>query len=108
MPRRPQFLRICDRRLGKISRVNHFRQGEHICAIYTTSDEQRATAVSYLADGIRRNERTLYVSDTPESLHEFNDGLRSAGIDVDTALRSGALVEQTHAEAHLVGGRFES
>ena len=88
--------------------VNTYRQGEHICALYTTQDEQRAIAAEYLADGLRKNERALYVTDTSEALLQFNDALSRRGVDVGAALDNGALVEQTHAEAHLVGGYFDS
>jgi hypothetical protein len=88
--------------------MNEYRQGEHICVLYDTPDEQRAVAAEYLADGLSRGERCFYVADSARSLHEFNDALRKHGVDVTTALRSTALIEATHAEAHLMEGRFDS
>ena len=87
---------------------NRFRQGEHICALYDGEDEQIAIAVEYLADGLRLGERCFYVAQSAAALTRFRAALKQAGIDVNEALRRGALHEATHAEAHLQGGRFDS
>ena len=42
---------------------NAFRQGEHICALYQTEEEQIAVAAEYLADGLRAGERVFYVAE---------------------------------------------
>jgi hypothetical protein len=87
---------------------NEFHQGEHICVVYQTAEEQRAVAADYLSDGLRRGERVYYVADSAESLELFHRALSRRGIDVATALQTTALVEATHAEAHLVDGCFDS
>lgn len=86
---------------------NVFRQGEHICSLFQTEDEQIAVAVDYLADGLRRGERCFYVAQSRKALTRFHDALSSAGVDVDAELSRGALIESIHAEAHLAGGRFD-
>ncbi len=86
---------------------NVFRQGEHICTLYETAEEQLATAATYLADGLRAGERALYVTDSKASLARFNDALNGLGIDSAAELKRGALVESTHSEVHLVDGRFD-
>jgi len=91
-----------------MNRANAFRQGEHICVVYYTADEQRAVAAEYLADGLRRGERAYYVADTRAALDRFHAALTALGIDVEEALRTTALLEATHAEAHLGDGRFDS
>ena len=88
--------------------VNEYRQREHICVLYDSPDEQRSVAAEYLADGLRQGQRCFYVAESVEALDQFHHVLRTAGIDVDQYLQSGALVEATHAEAHLVDGRFDS
>ena len=88
--------------------MNQFRQGEHICAIYETQDEQRAVAAEYLAEGLRRGERCYYVADSPGALRKLRDALRDLGIDIDRAMQTGAYVEATHADAHLAEGCFDS
>ena len=77
--------------------ANTYKQGEHICSIYDTEAEQLAIAAEYLSDGLRNGERCLYAAAS-----------RAADINASDAVRRGALIELTHAEAHLAGGRFDS
>lgn len=87
---------------------NRFEQGQHICAIYETPEEQIATAAEYLADGLRAGERVFYVADSQKALALFRGALRGRGIDADAESQRGALIQKTHKEAHLMGGRFDS
>jgi hypothetical protein len=88
--------------------MNEYRQGEHICVVYRGIEEQLAVASEYLADGLRRGERVYYVADSAEALRAFNEALAAQGIDPGEALRTTALIEATHADAHLLDGRFDS
>ena len=85
-----------------------FQQGQHICAIYDTEDEQLAVAAAYVADGLGRHERCLYVADSAVHLETFRGKLEGWGIDVATAEGSAALLLLTKAQAHLFDGRFDS
>ena len=85
-----------------------FVQGEHICAIVETTEEQIALAADYLADGLRAGERVLYVGASESALEEFREALGQLGIDADEMVARGALHQATNAEAHLAGGRFDS
>jgi hypothetical protein len=87
---------------------NLFSQGEHICTIFETDDEQRAIAASYLADGLRAGERALYVGQSNEALEQFHRALKNVGVNAAAMLKSGALIESIHADAHLVDNRFDS
>jgi hypothetical protein len=86
---------------------NEFKQGEHICCVYDTADEQRSVAARYLADGLRRGERCLYVADSRDALEQFRISLGEAGIDAEAAAGSGALIEKTCAEVHLLDGTLD-
>ena len=88
--------------------MNHYRQGEHICVLYETAEEQRSVAATYLSDGLKRGERCFYVADSAAAIEQFRASLRALGVDVEHALRSRALVEATSNEAHLVDGYFDS
>lgn len=88
--------------------ANAFRQGEHICALYETEDEQLAVAAAYLADGLRAGQRVFYVADSPAALERFRSALNRQGIKVEAMVKRGALIESTHDEAHLEGGCFDS
>ena len=85
-----------------------YRQGEHICSLYETEEEQLAVAADYLADGLRTGERVLYVAESEEALGRFRAALKAVGIDAAARARRSALVESTHAEAHLANGSFDS
>ena len=86
---------------------NVFKQGEHICALYRTKEEQLAVAAEYVADGLRLGERAFYVGATRAALARFRAALRAVGIDAAAMARRGALIEATHAEAHLENGCFD-
>jgi hypothetical protein len=93
---------------GHNVRMAHaFRQGDHICSIYDTEQEQLATAATYVADGLRRGERVLFAGADREVLQRFRDALHHEGFDAATLVARGALIELTHPEAHLVDGRFD-
>jgi hypothetical protein len=85
-----------------------FRQGDHICSIYETEPEQLATAATFLADGLRRGERILYVGEHQAALHRFRDALRQEAFDAGSLTSRGALIEMTHSDAHLLDGRFDA
>jgi len=87
---------------------NAFKQGDHICAIYDTEEEQLAVAAEFVAAALGAGERAVYVGASPAALSRFDDALDEEGIDAAAMLERGALIELTHAEAHLSGGRFDS
>lgn len=82
-----------------------YQQGDHICTLYTTPEEQLGAAVEYLLGGLSRGERCLYVcgEHTPDQLRE---ALRKAGVDVAGEEARGALLLLTKHDAHLKGGTF--
>lgn len=84
-----------------------FRQGDHICSISDTEEQQLITAATYLTDGIERGERCVYVAETRAVLQRFDVALQATGLDAALLMARGALIELTHAEAHLIGGRFD-
>jgi hypothetical protein len=84
-----------------------YQQGDHICTLYTTPEEQLKAAVEYIKAGLGRGEQCLYVcgEHTPEQLRV---ALESAGIDVKFEEKRGALILVTKRDAHLKGGRFSA
>ena len=86
---------------------NEFNQGEHICSIYESASERIADAVRYVADGLRRGERCLFVAESSSALQQWHDLLNKTDIDADAMVSSGALIERTSAEVHLCDGCFD-
>jgi hypothetical protein len=81
-------------------------QGEHICAICDSEEEQLATAVAYLADGIRRGQRCLYVCANHDALRRFRTALSAIGLDAAVLCERRVLIELTHEDTYLAGGEF--
>lgn len=84
-----------------------YQQGDHVCTLFSSPDEQLAAAVEYIRQGLDCDERCLYVcgEQTPD---EFRGALRAGGIDVARAEARGALVLLTKETGHLEGGSFDA
>ena len=97
------------RRSGKIVGMSKvFKVGEHICAVYETEAQQLAVAAEYLADGLRAGHQVMYVAESAGALGRFREMLKVFGImNLPALAQRGALIEATHAEAHLADARFD-
>lgn len=84
-----------------------YQQGDHICTLYGSPEEQLKAAVEYIKAGLARRERCLYVCGE-HSIKELRGALRAAGVDVKTDEARGALVLVTKKDAHLKGGHFSA
>jgi hypothetical protein len=87
--------------------ANLFRQGEHICAVFETEEQHLAIAAEYVADGLLSGEQVLYVCQSDAAVQRFHAALREIGINIEAMRKRGALIESTHANAHLAGNRFD-
>jgi len=83
-----------------------YHQGDHVCTLFTTLEEQLQAAVEYISGGLGRGERCLYVC-CEHGLPEFRAALKKAGINVDAEEKRGALVLRTKFDGHLQGGCFD-
>jgi chemotaxis family two-component system sensor kinase Cph1 len=83
-----------------------YRQGDHVCTLFTTAEEQLTAAVEYLKAGLHRGERCMYVCCEHE-IPKFRLALEQAGIDVATEEEWGALVLLTKHDGYLQGGSFD-
>ncbi len=79
----------------------------HLCSVYRSQDEQFASAIPFIRIGLKRGERCVYIADDDHRLEPVRAAMKSAGIDVDDAIRSGALVVATKHWAYLRGGHFD-
>ena len=84
-----------------------YQQGDHVCTLFSSPEEQLSAAIEYIQQGLGRNERCLYVcgEQTPD---DFRAALQRAGIDVVREEDRGALVLLTKETGHLVGGTFSA
>ena len=82
-----------------------YQQGDHICTLYTSPEEQLKAAVEYIRAGLARGERCLYVCGE-HSPQELRAALQASGLDVAAEERRGALELVTKFGAHLKDGYF--
>jgi len=84
-----------------------YQQGDHVCTLFTSREEQIRAAVDYIRGGLSRGERCLCIcgEQTP---NEFRAELRAAGIGADAEERRGALLLITKREGLLRGGSFKA
>lgn len=84
----------------------HYQQGDHVCTLYSTPEEQLAAAIEYIRAGLARGERCLYIC-CEHDVPTFRAALRDGGINVSAEERQGALIIVTKEQGHLAGGRFD-
>lgn len=78
----------------------------HVCAFFNSPEEEYATLLPFVRDGIERGERALHIVRSQFREHHL-DRLRVAGIDVATAQQRGQLEVATSEGVYLPGGRFD-
>lgn len=83
-----------------------YQQGDHVCTLYQTPEEQLAAAVQYIREGLSNGERCLYIC-CEHDVDAFRAALRDRGIDVDGEEKRGALLLRTKHDGHLDGGTFD-
>jgi hypothetical protein len=80
--------------------------GDHVAFFFKSNPERLAFVIPFMINGLRRNERCVYIADentVPHIVAEF----RWAGVDIDRATSSGALSVVTKHETYLRHGIFE-
>jgi hypothetical protein len=86
--------------------MENLHAGDHAALFYRTRAEQFAAIVPFIAIGLKRNERCLYIVDD-NSIAMVIDEMEKGGIDVEGATKSGALTIATKHETYLRHGIFE-
>jgi hypothetical protein len=77
----------------------------HVCAFFTAPEEEYATLLPFVRDGLELGERAYHILASQYRAEHFEQ-LRSAGIDAAAAQRRGQLDVVTPEETLLRGGRF--
>ena len=78
----------------------------HICALFSTRDEEYQALLPFLTEGIEQAERALQIVD-PQRQSEHLRRLDDAGVDTETLQQAGHLEVRGWPEAYLRGGQFE-
>lgn len=83
-----------------------YHEGDHVCTLFASPEEQLNAAVEYIRGGLDRRERCLWVS-CERPLPEFRAALKDADIDVEAEETRGALLLVDKDGGHLKGGSFD-
>ena len=89
-----------------VSAIETLRPGDHAALIYRTRAEQFSTICPFIASGLARKERCLYVANDT-SVPLVLSKLSKAGIDTTAAQASGALIVSTKNDTFRKDGAFE-
>jgi MEDS: MEthanogen/methylotroph, DcmR Sensory domain len=65
--------------------------GVHMCHFYEGSEDLAAALVPYFAAGLRNNERCIWICAEPLNAKQAKIAAQNAGLDVEAAIRKGAL-----------------
>jgi len=77
----------------------------HVCAFFSSPQEEYATILPFVLDGLQRGERAYHVLRSPYREKHLEE-LRNAGIDVALAQHRHQLEVTTAEETYLRGGTF--
>ncbi|NEU57834.1 MEDS domain-containing protein [Halorussus sp. MSC15.2] len=91
---------------GPVEPLDGHEHADHLALVYEDRAEQLATVVPFVADGLARDERCMYIVDD-SSREEIIDALRSDGVDVEDALDAGQLSFHSVEEMYLSDGEFD-
>jgi PAS domain S-box-containing protein len=86
---------------------DHPHANDHFALVYESQQEQFATAVPFIRQGLERGERCLYIT-YENSREEVEAAMRDRGIDVDDALDSGQLSIHDEQETYLRNETFDA
>ncbi|MBI3813656.1 MAG: MEDS domain-containing protein [Nitrospinae bacterium] len=79
---------------------------DHLCLIYETREEQFNAVIPFIRAGLESGEKCIYIVDDNTAATVL-DAMRTDGIDVDSAVKSGRLSIATKQEAYLKQGYFD-
>ena len=82
------------------------RPNQHVCAFFSSKDEEYRVLMPFIKEGFERGERAFHVVD-PEHRSTHLKRLGEAGIPVEEAERQGQLEVRRWQEAYLRDGHFE-
>ncbi len=78
----------------------------HACAFFTSKEEEYRVMLPFMAEGFEAGDKLVHIIDK-DHRGERTERLNRAGIDVETAERSGQLEMLPWESAHLVDGGFD-
>ena len=93
-------------RYSLVKALEQLDMHDHLCLIYTNMEEQLAAVIPFIRIGLERGEQCVYIVDENTS-DVVKKAMVDEGIDVESAIKSGALKIITKREAYLKDGYFD-
>jgi len=78
--------------------VQEIPYGIHMCHFYRSREDLAAALVPFFAAGLHSNECCMWITAEPFSAADARQALQGAGVDVEAAIRSGALTVRDYSE----------
>ena len=78
----------------------------HVCAFFHSPDEEYRVLLPFIKEGLDRGEKAFHIVD-PKLRENHLQRLRSAGIDVAAAERTGGFELRNWGDAYLRDGHFD-
>lgn len=91
-----------------MSSSRHFKQGEHVCAVYSTPAERDSLLAAFVSEGLQCGEQCLYGALTSDNIDVLDSLLENHGIDVTAAVHRRAWIRLTPEHTHLRDGHFDA
>jgi hypothetical protein len=85
---------------------SHLGDVRHVCAFFNSAEEEYRVLLPFIKDGFECGHKAVHVVN-PDRCHEHLQKLTAAGIDANSAQRSGQLELRTNVETYLRDGRFD-
>jgi hypothetical protein len=82
-----------------------FKRGDHVCGLYSTTEELVQFVATFIADGLRRGERCWYVAHGHET-DALQERLEILNIDAKVETARGALKIVSGDGAYVIQGGF--
>lgn len=82
------------------------RPGDHVCYFYDDPVQQLKTISVFLAEGLRKNERCVYILHQ-NTLEQVAEAIAAQGIDIAKERERKSLVFLTKNESYLASGSFD-
>lgn len=85
---------------------DYLKPGDHLCSFYETKEEQFQIVLPFLANGLAKAEKCVYLTDE-NTAAEIKAGLLMRDVPVGRYLQSGQLRIVTARDSYLRDGRFD-
>lgn len=93
--------------MSQLAALERLPHGSHVCPIYQQDRERFTAASAFLAPGLERGERCLYVASEP-GIDRLLAELAARGVDVKAELDRGALHLLSERDVYLREGDFSA